>query len=62
MNATRWQHGLRSVGVDVVDSHSVRLRCQVCAQAWSPNLRSSGRLPRLYYRCPNGCNEHLKLR
>ncbi len=32
------------------------LQCAQCGQIWSPLLRSGGKMPRGYWRCPNGCN------
>jgi hypothetical protein len=42
--------------VSVVDSHRLILQCDQCGQCWSPNLLSGGRLPRGYWKCPNGCS------
>lgn len=49
---------LAKVGVELRDilSNSACLACERCGQAWSPNLRGGGRLPRGYWKCPNGCN------
>jgi len=47
---------LESVGVKIVDPAAARLECAKCEQVWSPNLRDGGKLPRGYWRCPNGCN------
>lgn len=48
---------IQQVGVEVINENSLWLKCQVCGQTWSPNLRTGGRLPRGYWKCPNGCNE-----
>jgi hypothetical protein len=48
---------LKRVGVALLDAHSLRLACENCGQTWSPNLQPGGRLPRGYWKCPNGCNE-----
>jgi len=48
---------LKKVGIEFEDSHSVHLKCKKCGQRWSPNLQEGGRLPRGYWKCPNGCNE-----
>ena len=49
---------LRKVGVEHVGSASnIVLRCLECGQVWSPNLLpNGGRLPKSYWRYPNGCN------
>jgi hypothetical protein len=47
---------LAKVGVEIVSESSAGLKCVKCGQAWSPNLRSGGKLPALYWQCPNGCN------
>lgn len=35
-------------------------RCQQCGQVWSPTLQTEGRLPRGWWKCPNGCNSDVK--
>lgn len=47
---------LRRAGVEIIDSARVLVECQKCAQRWSPDLRSGGRLSRGWWKCPNGCN------
>lgn len=37
-------------------------RCQQCGQVWSPNSPAGGRLPRGWWKCPNGCNADVKAR
>lgn len=49
---------LQKVGVEILDVAGLRLRCKSCKKAWSPNLLSGGRLPRNWWKCPNGCNEN----
>jgi len=51
---------LSKVGVEVLDRTHVHLRCKVCGTTWSPNLRTGGKLPRGYWKCPNGCNASAK--
>ncbi len=48
---------LLKVGVERVGYvGSIVLRCTECGQVWSPNLLpKGGRLPKRYWRCPNGC-------
>lgn len=48
---------LRQAGVEILDITGVHLSCMNCGHCWSPNLLSGGRLPRGYWKCPNGCNE-----
>jgi hypothetical protein len=36
----------------------VWLCCNECGARWSPILLISGRLPRYFWRCPNGCNDN----
>lgn len=55
---------LAKVGVDLLDKHRIHLQCQYCGALWSPNLQRGGKLPRGWWKCPNGCNksgikEHL---
>jgi hypothetical protein len=49
---------LHKFSVEIIDKHSMRLRCEKCGEVWSPNLGTLGRLPSGYWRCPNGCNIH----
>jgi hypothetical protein len=44
-------------GVDVLDHNRIVLRCRECMQEWSPDIQPGGRMPRGYWKCPNGCNE-----
>ena len=48
---------LRKVGVKILDKVNIRLQCEKCGQEWSPNLLPGGRLPRNYWKCPNGCRQ-----
>lgn len=34
-------------------------RCKDCGEKWSPTLKSSGRLPKRWWACPNGCNKNV---
>ncbi len=47
---------LKKVGVTITDIRRTMLRCDKCGQYWSPNIQPGGRLPRGYWKCPNGCN------
>lgn len=47
---------LAKVGVVVVDLSAARLKCKKCGQVWSPMIQTGGRMPKNYWRCPNGCN------
>ncbi len=31
--------------------------CDECGTEWSPGLKTGGKLPRLFWRCPEGCND-----
>ena len=46
---------LDKFGVDLVSESTVTLRCQTCGAVWSPNLQPGARLPKNYWKCPNGC-------
>ena len=37
-------------------------QCWTCAKQWSPRLTDDGLLPRLWWRCPNGCNGEINTR
>jgi len=45
--------------ITAVDAHRGLYCCDHCRQVWSPKLRSGGRLPRGWWRCPNGCNAEV---
>ena len=46
----------RSRGIELIDPHRVWYQCQQCGQMWSPDIQRGGRMPRGYWKCPNGCN------
>jgi hypothetical protein len=48
---------LKKVGVKIISRHTVLLECESCGQRWAPNIQGEGRMPRGYWKCPNGCNE-----
>jgi len=47
---------LRKNNVELIDKYRTLLQCKQCGIIWSPNLLSGGRLPKGYWKCPNGCN------
>lgn len=47
---------LQQLGVRLDNARSLRFQCLRCGQCWSPMLGHRGRLPKGYWRCPNGCN------
>jgi hypothetical protein len=47
---------MKKVGVNLLGKRNIKLECKKCGQAWSPNFQSGGRLPKGYWKCPNGCN------
>ena len=48
---------LRRVGIDLLGFPDIHLACRACGQHFMPLLRPGARLPRGWWRCPNGCNE-----
>ena len=48
---------LRKVGVTIYCDHTGKLQCRDCGQIWQPMLRRGGKMPRGYWKCPNGCNQ-----
>ncbi|MGD0464658.1 MAG: hypothetical protein ABSB74_19410 [Tepidisphaeraceae bacterium] len=47
--------------VELIDlAERIRLKCRECGQVWSPNVQPGGKLPRLYWQCPNGCNAGMR--
>jgi hypothetical protein len=53
---------LKRVGVTLTDPDNRILHCEVCGQGWQPQIRSGGKLGRLYWVCPNKCNRPEKER
>jgi hypothetical protein len=51
---------LKKNGVTLLDEKRIILKCNHCGQIWSPNIQSGGRLPKGYWKCPNGCNYEPK--
>lgn len=47
---------LKRVGVEIRDASSTILGCVECGKGWAPMLQQGGKLPRGYWKCPNGCN------
>ena len=50
---------LAKVGVEITNRGNIWLRCKLCGKNWSPNIQTGGKMPRGYWKCPNGCNEGL---
>ena len=49
---------LKKVGVTILErQRNIALLCDNCGAAWSPDLQAGGKLPRGYWKCPNGCND-----
>lgn len=46
---------LKKVGVSLVNAKSLMLRCGKCKETW-PIKQKGLRLPKGYWKCPNGCN------
>lgn len=49
---------LQKVGVRILERHTtILLECEACGRYWSPMLQAGGKLPRGYWKCPEGrCN------
>ena len=49
---------LRRVGVEIERVYGISdlLSCSDCGKVWMPMLLPGARLPRGYWKCPNGCN------
>ena len=46
---------LKKVGVSLVKTGLLKLRCRECNETW--RIKQKGlRLPKGYWKCPNGCN------
>ena len=46
---------LRRVGVSILSTNPLRLRCDACGEVWNVD-RKGLRLPKGYWRCDAGCN------
>ncbi len=58
------KHGLSQVIIYGSNTYnnpdtSTLFKCDVCNIQFSPNLTSGGRLPKGWYKCPNGCNSEV---
>lgn len=53
------EYQLKKVGVIIVNSESLTLRCGKCSQSWAVKQRGL-RLPKGYWKCPRGCNSSEK--
>lgn len=51
------ESSLEMVNVKIVDKTEIVLKCKTCNLTWSPNKQTNGRLPRGWWKCPNGCNK-----
>jgi len=51
---------LKKVGIELRDLSSTIFDCMYCERGWSPNLLPGGRMPKRWWKCPNGCNENMK--
>lgn len=47
---------LAKVEVSIHCDRNPFLECESCGSIWTPILRSGGRMPRGYWKCPRGCN------
>lgn len=47
---------LEKARIESIDENRLIYRCKECGQIWSPNIQTGGRIPRGWWRCPNGCN------
>jgi hypothetical protein len=47
---------LKKVGVVLLDKKDISLACENCGRQWSPMVGREGRLPKGYWRCPEGCH------
>ena len=43
--------------VEIVEDADFALRCTACGATWTPETENRLRLPKGYWRCPQGCNE-----
>jgi hypothetical protein len=55
------ENHLKRVGVTIVSAASLKLRCDRCLKIWVVN-RMGLRLPKGYWRCPEGCNAPINSR
>jgi len=53
------RRNLELKNVDLVDEASFTLKCTNCNHTWAPETEGRKRLPKNYWRCPNGGNAEL---
>lgn len=47
---------LANLGVHLVNTAEIILKCNACGETWSPQLDAGGKLPFDYFVCPAQCN------
>lgn len=50
------ESSLEKVGVTIVDPYKIFLQCKHCNYVWAPIIKTGGRFPRCWWKCPEGCN------
>jgi PleD family two-component response regulator len=53
------RRNLKRKNVELVDEGSFTLQCTICNHTWTPEIEGRKRMPKNYWRCPNGCNVEL---
>ena len=46
--------------IEPVEGPELTLRCQTCGCTWKPETEGRQRLPKGYWKCPEGCNEDIE--
>lgn len=53
------RRNLRRKNVELVNEDTFTLKCLSCEHTWTPEIEGKKRMPKNYWRCPNGCNVDL---
>ena len=53
------RRNLKRKNVELVDEGSFTLQCTNCNHTWTLEIEGRKRMPKNYWRCPNGCNVEL---
>jgi CheY-like chemotaxis protein len=45
--------------IELIEGPEYIFKCQICGRTWNPVIEGRKRLPKGYWRCPEGCNEEM---
>jgi hypothetical protein len=59
MTEKQFERHMEKRNVLVIRFPNILLECKECGKGWSPMFQTGGKLPRGYWKCPDGCNENV---